>query len=175
MSVFEERINHKPFEYPECVQFKKAIQGSYWVVDEFNFSKDISDYNSKLSEAERDCIRKCMLAISQVEVTVKKFWGSLHDRLPKPEINQVGSTFSESEVRHEDAYSELLSVLGLNDQFEKIFDIPCIIGRVNYLRKYQNYLKDEDPRKFLKSVILFSLFVENVSLFSQFFITQKSF
>ena len=168
MSIFDERINYKPFEYPECIKFKKAIQGSYWVVDEFGFSKDITDFN-KLDEGEQSCIEKCMLGISQVEVDVKKFWNSLYDRLPKPEFNAVGVTFAESEERHSDAYARLLEVLGLNDRFEKIFDIPCIIGRVNYLRKYKNYLKDEDPRKFLKALILFSLFVENVSLFSQFF------
>ncbi len=173
MSIFDERINYKPFEYPACEGFVKAIQGSYWVVDEFNFSKDVTDYNTKLDVAERDCIKKSMLAISQIEVSVKKFWGCLHDRLPKPEFNAVGAAFSESELRHSEAYSKLLEVLGLNGQFEKIFGIPCIIGRVNYLKKYQTYLKDEDPRKFLKALILFSLFVENVSLFSQFFIISN--
>ena len=173
MSIFDERINYKPFEYPECDQFIKAIQGSYWVVDEFNFTKDINDFNVSISDEERDCIKKCMLAISQIEVSVKKFWGSLHDRLPKPEFNAVGAVFSESELRHSEAYSKLLEVLGLNDQFEKIFSIPCIIGRVKYLKKYQTYLKDEDPRKFIKALVLFSLFVENVSLFTQFFMISN--
>jgi len=169
MSIFDERINYKPFEYSECQRFIEAIQGSYWVASEFNFSQDIVDFHL-LSEGEQDCLKKSMLAISQVEISVKQFWGSLYERLPKPEFNSVGAVFSESESRHSEVYSKLLEVLGLNDEFEKIFTIPCIIGRVNYLKKYKTYLKDEDPRNFLKALILFSLFVENVSLFSQFFI-----
>ena len=53
-----------------------------------------------------------MLAISQIEVAVKSFWGDLYHRIPKPEIGSVGSTFAESEVRHADAYSHLLEILG---------------------------------------------------------------
>ena len=38
-----------------------------------------------------------MLAISQIEVAVKSFWGNIFQRMPKPEIGSVGATFSESE------------------------------------------------------------------------------
>ena len=40
--------------------------------------------------------------------------------MPKPEIGAVGFTFAESEVRHMDAYSHLLEILGLNNEFQKI-------------------------------------------------------
>ena len=45
-----------------------------------------------------------MLAISQVEVDVKKFWGNLQ-HIPKYEFSAVGSVFSDSETRHAEAYS----------------------------------------------------------------------
>lgn len=172
MSIFDERVHFKPFEYPECEQFVKAINQSFWVVDEWNFIEDIAQFNN-LDKPDQDIIRKSMLAISQVEVSVKAFWGDIFKTLPKPEVNLVGSTFAESEVRHSLAYSKLLEVLGLNEEFERIYDIPCIIGRVNYLKKYKNYLIQEDKKKVLKSLILFSLFVENVSLFSQFFVISS--
>ena len=37
MSLFDERVNLKPYEYPHLLKFKTAIQQSYWVHDEFNF------------------------------------------------------------------------------------------------------------------------------------------
>lgn len=74
-----------------------------------------------------------MLAISQVEVSVKTFWAKLYDRLPKPELANVGMIFAESEVRHSDAYSHLLELLGLNSIFEEIEDIPALNQRVDYL------------------------------------------
>ena len=48
-----------------------------------------------------------MLAISQIEVAVKSFWGDIYHKIPKPEVGAVGATFAEreSEVRHTDAYS----------------------------------------------------------------------
>ena len=55
-----------------------------------------------------------MLAISQIEIAVKTFWGDIYKRMPKPEIGNVGATFAESEVRHADAYSHLIQLLGLN-------------------------------------------------------------
>ena len=85
----------------------------------------------------------------------------------------VGATFSESEVRHERAYSHLLEKLGLNEEFEKIYEIPAIIDRHNYLKKYKDFSNARLEEKFLRSIILFSLFIENVSLFSQFFVIMS--
>ena len=33
-NIFERRGNYKPFEYPEMEPFVKAIQRTYWIVDE---------------------------------------------------------------------------------------------------------------------------------------------
>jgi ribonucleoside-diphosphate reductase beta chain len=46
-----------------------------------------------------------------------------------------------------------------------------VSGRVKYLRKYLKNVYGEDRRKqYIYAIILFTLFVENVSLFSQFYI-----
>ena len=93
--------------------------------------------------------------------------------MPKPEVGAVGATFSESEVRHSDAYSHLLEILGLNNEFDKIQDIPALANRVNSLTSAVKYLKSESNRDFTMSLILFSLFIEHVSLFSQFLIIMS--
>ena len=114
-----------------------------------------------------------MLAIAQVEVAVKTFWGDLYNRIPKPEVGSVGFTFAESEVRHQDAYAHLLEILGLNSEFERIKDIPALIDRVNYLNKAAIFARTEDDRDYTLSLLLFSLFIEHVSLFSQFLIIMS--
>jgi len=133
----------------------------------------IHDYKANISDKERNAIKNAMLAISQVEVAVKNFWGDLHNRMSKPEVGAVGATFSESEVRHSDAYSHLLEILGLNNEFDKIQDIPALANRVNSLTSAVKYLKSESNRDFTMSLILFSLFIEHVSLFSQFLIIMS--
>lgn len=171
--IFKSRINLKPYEYPSLVEYKEAIQHSYWLHTEFNYTSDIHDYKVNISDKERNAIKNAMLAISQVEVAVKNFWGDLHNRMSKPEVGAVGATFSESEVRHSDAYSHLLEILGLNNEFDKIQDIPALANRVNSLTSAVKYLKSESNRDFTMSLILFSLFIEHVSLFSQFLIIMS--
>lgn len=171
--IFEHRLNLKPYEYPELLEYVDSIRHSYWIHTEFKFDGDIQDFKVRLDEKERDAIRKTMLAISQIEVAVKTFWGNLYNRLPKPEIGSVGATFSESEVRHHDAYSHLLEILGLNEEFQNLKNEPVIMQRIDYLEGSLKFAKTDENRDYAKSVLLFSLFIEHVSLFSQFLIIMS--
>ena len=168
--IFEKRVNLKPYEYPQLYEYVPAIRHSYWIHTEYNFTSDIQDFKSRLNDVERSAIKNTMLAISQIEVAVKSFWGDLYHRMPKPEIGAVGSTFAESEVRHADAYSHLLEILGLNEEFKALKKKPVIMKRVQYLENALRNSKSDDDRSYAEAVLLFSLFIEHVSLFSQFLI-----
>jgi ribonucleoside-diphosphate reductase beta chain len=168
--IFAKRTNFKPYEYPELYEYTTAVRHSYWVHTEFNFTSDVQDFHVNVNEAERNAIKNAMLAIAQIEVAVKTFWGDIYKKMPKPEIGAVGATFAESEVRHADAYAHLLEILGLNDEFKKIKDIPVIQDRMSYLEKVIDLSRTQENKDYFKSVMLFSLFVEHVSLFSQFLI-----
>ena len=109
--IFERRVNFKPFEYPELIAFKEAIRESYWTHDEFTFEGDIQDFHVNCSPAEATVIQNTMLAISQIEVSVKTFWAKLYDRMPKPEIAAVGMGFAEC---HKEG-TEILTVDGWKD------------------------------------------------------------
>lgn len=173
MTIFDKRIEFKPFEYPEVMSFIDAINHSYWLHTEWNFISDIQDFNTILSEEERNTIKNALLAISQIEVSVKSFWGKIGDKLPKPEFNAVGATFSESEVRHERAYSHLLEILNLNNDFSLLLQNPVIQGRVEYLTKYLKNASENTKQAYTLTLALFSLFIENVSLFSQFLLIKS--
>ena len=169
-NIFEKRITLKPYEYPELYEYVPAIRHSYWIHSEFNFTSDIQDFKTRLSDTERSAIKNTMLAISQIEVAVKSFWGDIYHKIPKPEVGSVGATFAESEVRHADAYSHLLEILGLNKEFKELKKKPAIMKRVKYLETALINAKSEDKQEYAESVLLFSLFIEHVSLFSQFLI-----
>lgn len=173
MSIFKKRVHFKPFEYPEVLSYVDAINHSYWIHTEWNFLSDIQDFHTKLSPKEKNAVKNTLLAVSQIEVSVKAFWGKLYDRFPKPEFNAVGATFAESEVRHERAYSHLLEVLDLNGDFEMLLEQPVIQGRVDYLTKYLKGASDNSNENYTLTLALFSLFIENVSLFSQFAIIKS--
>lgn len=167
-NIFEKRTSFRPFEYSEIEQFKSAIQHSVWLFSEWSFVSDVQDFHTKLNPIEKNAIKNALLAISQIEVSVKRFWAKIGERFPKAEFDQVGIVFAESEVRHSDAYSHLLQVLGLNGDFEMLLQNPVIQGRVDYLTKYLKGASDNSNENFTLTLTLFSLFIENVSLFSQF-------
>lgn len=173
LDLFKKRVNFKPYEYPHLVAYQEAIQHSYWLFSEFNYTSDIQDFKVSVDDKERNAIKNAMLAVSQVEVAVKNFWGEIHLRMPKPEVGAVGAVFAESEVRHSDSYSHLLEILGMNDEFDNIDKIPALNNRVKYLNKVGEISRSEDNRDYTLSLILFSLFIENVSLFSQFLIIMS--
>jgi ribonucleoside-diphosphate reductase beta chain len=172
-NIFEARVNILPYEYPQLLAYKDAIRHSYWIDTEYNFTTDIDDFRVKVTDEEREVIKRTMLAIAQIEVNVKTFWADLYKRMPITEIGDVGMTFAESEVRHKDAYARLLRILGLEDEFKTVVDIPAIKGRIAYLKKYLDGSRSKDNKMYAKSVLLFSLFIEHVSLFSQFLIMMS--
>lgn len=172
-NIFEPRTNILPYEYPELLAYKDAIRHSYWIDTEYNFTTDIDDFRVKVTDSEREVIKKTMLAIAQIEVNVKTFWADMYKRMPITEIGDVGMTFAESEVRHKDAYARLLRILGLEEEFKTVIDIPAIGNRIKYLKKYLDGTRSKDNKMYTKSVLLFSLFIEHVSLFSQFLIMMS--
>jgi ribonucleoside-diphosphate reductase beta chain len=172
-SLFRKRQNLKPYEYPELADYVDAIRHSYWIHSEFNYTSDVDDFKTNVDKAEKTAIEHSMLAIAQIEVAVKTFWGDIYKRMPKPEVGAVGATFAESEVRHMEAYSHLLEILGLNDRFEELEEVPAIKKRMDYLDSVAAPSPSATDREYTQSVLLFSLFIEHVSLFSQFLVMMS--
>ena len=111
MGLFEKRINYKPFEYPEVMQFIEAINKSFWVHSEVDFTADIQDFHSQLEPHEKNVVKNALLSIAQIEVGVKTFWGNLYNHLPKPEFNGLGATFAECYIEG----TEVLTKTGWKD------------------------------------------------------------
>ncbi|MBY0537109.1 MAG: ribonucleotide-diphosphate reductase subunit beta [Chitinophagaceae bacterium] len=168
MGLFDKRINYKPFEYPEVLKFTEAINKSFWVHSEVDFTADTQDFHSHLNHAEKTAIKNSLLTIAQIEVSVKSFWGNLYHHFPKPELNGLGTTFAECEFRHSEAYSRLLEVLGYNDEFEKLIEVPVVKERLKFLSKALSKVNSSNEKEYVTSLILFTILIENVSLFSQF-------
>ena len=161
--IFKKRVEYKPFEYPEVQQFIDAMNKTFWVHSEVNFDADVQDFKTKLKPHEQECIKRNALAIAQVEVAVKPFWGDIHKVLPKPEFNNLGATFAESEIRHGEAYARLIEVMGYNDEFKKLLEVPVFKRKLELFEKH--FGPDID---FVDKLLFFAIVIENSSLFSQF-------
>ena len=170
MSIFKEQISRKPNLYPWTEQFIEAMHNGFWTDKEFNFKSDVQQFKVELNDQEREIIIRTLSAIGQIEVAVKTFWAKLGENLPHPSLCDLGYVMANIEVIHNNAYERLLDVLGLNDIFEENLKLEWIQGRVKYLRKYTHKFYKDSKKQYLYALILFTLFVENVSLFSQFYI-----
>ena len=168
--LFEEQLSRKPDLYPWSRDFIDAMWQGHWTPNEFNFQSDLHDYKVNLSEEERVIIKNTLSAIAQIEVAVKKFWARLGDNLPHPSMSDLGLTMANIECVHNLAYEKLLTVLDLENVFEENLKLDIIKGRVNYLQKYNHKYYKDSKKQYIYSIILFTLFVENVSLFSQFYV-----
>lgn len=169
-SIFEEQISRKPNRYPWTKQFIEAMHDNPWSDREFNFTSDVQNFKVDLTEQEREIIVRDLSAIGQIEVAVKTFWAKLGENLPHPALQDLGYVMANVEVIHNNAYERLLSVLGLEERFEENLKLDFIQGRVKYLRKYTHRFYKDSKKQYLYALILFTLFVENVSLFSQFYV-----
>jgi ribonucleoside-diphosphate reductase beta chain len=167
--IFNEQIARKPDHYPWTQEYKDAMHNGFWTHKEFNFQSDIQDFKVNLTDQERIMITRALSTIGQLEISVKKFWAKIGDNLPHSSISDLGFVMANTEVIHGDAYERLLEVLGIEDSFEEIMKLDIIKGRVNYLRKHLHKFHSDNKKQFIYSLILFTLFVENIALFSQFY------
>lgn len=173
MNIFEKRETLQPEEYPHLSKYADAITDSFWTAGHFSYDRDVRDFKTNLKEHEQEAIKRSMLAIGNVENKVKTFWARIDMRMSKPEIADVGHTFAGNEAIHKKAYKTLLELLGLDNEFSNLNEVPCMVDRGKYLTKYLEGITSRSDKEFTKSLILFVLLVENVSLFSQFLIISS--
>lgn len=170
MTIFDEQVSRKPNNYPWTEDFIQAMHNGFWTDKEFSFTSDLQDFKVALSKEEENIIIRTLSAIGQVEIDIKKFWARLGENLPHPSLYDLGITMANVEVIHNNAYERLLSELDVTDIFQQNLKEEVIKGRVNYLKKHNHRYYKDSKKQYILALILFTLFVENVSLFSQFYI-----
>lgn len=168
--IFEEQVSRKPNHYPWTEDFIESMHNGFWTDKEFSFQSDIHQFHTVLTEQERQIIVRTLSAIGQIEIAVKTFWAKLGENLPHPSLSDMGYVMANIEVIHNNAYERLIEALDMEDIFEENMKLDWIQGRVKYLKKYTHRFYKDSKKQYLYALILFTLFVENVSLFSQFYI-----
>jgi ribonucleoside-diphosphate reductase beta chain len=168
--IFEEQISRKPNIYPWTEQFIESMHNGFWTDKEFSFKSDVQQFKVNLNDREKEIIIRTLSAIGQIEIAVKTFWAKLGENLPHPALQDLGYVMANTEVIHNNAYERLITTLGLEDVFENNLKLDWIQGRVKYLKKYTHRFYKDSKKQYLYALILFTLFVENVSLFSQFYV-----
>lgn len=170
MGVFDEQISRKPDGYKWAKDYIVSMHSGFWTDKEFSFSSDVQDFKIHFTKQEKEIIIKTLSAIGQIEIAVKTFWAKLGDNLPHPSLQDLGYVMANVEVIHNFAYERLIDVLDISHVFEENLKLDCMNGRVKYLKKYTHKFYKDSKKQYIYALVLFTLYVENVSLFSQFYI-----
>ena len=174
--LFTERLEYKPFEYPEYYTegWLKQMQ-AFWLHTEISMQGDVKDWNEKLSKEEKHLVGNILLGFAQTECAVSDYWtGMVTKWFPKWEIKQMAMSFGSQETIHATAYSYLNETLGLED-FSAFLHEPATAEKFEHLTETQADWTHGDlnqnstaRREVARSLSIFSAFAEGVSLYSSF-------
>jgi len=176
MGLFDERIEYKPFEYPEYYNegWLKQAQ-AFWLHTEISMQGDVKDWKENLLPHEKNLVGNILLGFAQTECAVSDYWtGMVTKWFPKHEIKQMAMMFGSQETIHATAYSYLNETLGL-ENFSAFLHEPTIAEKFEYLLSteadynHADLSQSSKARKDVaKSIAIFSAFAEGVSLYSSF-------
>jgi len=176
MSIFKERIEYKPFEYPEYYTEGWLPQAqAFWLHTEIPMQSDIKDWKENLMPHERNLVGNILLGFAQTECAVSDYWTTMVTNwFPKHEIKQMAMIFGSQETIHATAYSYLNETLGLED-FAAFLHEPTMADKFEHLSgvdtdyNYEDLQKNPAARREVaRSLAIFSAFAEGVSLYSSF-------
>ena len=175
-NLFIERVEFKPFEYPEYYTegWLKQAQ-AFWLHTEISMQGDVKDWNEKLTKGEKNLVGNILLGFAQTECAVSDYWTTMVTKwFPKHEIKQMAMMFGSQETIHATAYSYLNETLGLED-FAAFLNEHAISEKFELLTStsadytHTNLAEDDKARKEVaRSLAIFSAFAEGVSLYSSF-------
>lgn len=176
MSLFKDRIEYKPFEYPVYYTegWLKQAQ-AFWLHTEISMQGDVKDWNENLMPHEKNLVGNILLGFAQTECAVSDYWTTMVTQwFPKHEIKQMAMMFGSQETIHATAYSYLNETLGLED-FSAFLHEPATADKFEMLTSteadwtHEDLEKDARARKDVaRSLAIFSAFAEGVSLYSSF-------
>ena len=169
MSLLEERVVYKPFEYPKAYDYWLKQQQAHWLHTEVPMMSDITDWSSNLNETEKNIIGSILKGFAQTETVVNDYWSGLVTKwFRKPEVIMMATTFGAFETIHAEAYSLLNETLGLENFAEFMEDEATMAKIENLTAVRDSFNGEKDIHEIAKSLAIFSAFTEGVNLFSSF-------
>ncbi len=171
----------RPMKYPIFFEmYKNAIKNT-WTVDEVDFSTDLVDLHSKLTESEKHLIHRLVAFFATGDSIVgNNLVLNLYKHINSPEARLYLSRQLYEEALHVQFYLTLLDNYIPNpDERAKAFDavenIPSIKRKADFCFKWIDSINDlkeinttEDRRKFLMNVICFATCIEGLFFFAAF-------
>jgi len=167
MSVFEGREYYKPFEYPWAFEAYDQQQKMHWLPSEVPLHEDVNDWNSKMSDPEKNLVKQILTFFTQGDVDIAQAYMDVYiPMFKKPEVRMMLSAIATSEANHAHSYSLLNDTIGMDDREYKAFqEYKEMADKHNYLWQSKG---GTDNQKVIRDMAVFSAFGEGLQLFGSF-------
>jgi ribonucleoside-diphosphate reductase beta chain len=171
----------RPMRYPEFYEmYRNAIKNT-WTVDEVDFSLDVTDLRSKMSEADRHLIHRLVAFFATGDTIVaNNLVLNLYQHINAPEARMYLSRQLYEEALHVQFYLTLLDTYipdpgERNKAFAAIENIASIRQKGEFCFKWIDSVQDlkrletrEQRRQFLLNLICFAACIEGLFFFAAF-------
>ena len=171
----------RPMKYPIFYEMYKNGIKNTWTVDEVDFSTDLVDLNTKMTDSEKHLIHRLVAFFATGDSIVSNnLVLNLYKHINSPEARLYLSRQLYEEALHVQFYLTLLDtyIPHPDDRakaFSAVDNIPSIKKKADFCFKWMDSINDldklettEDRRKFLMNVICFATCIEGMFFFAAF-------
>jgi ribonucleoside-diphosphate reductase beta chain len=171
----------RPMKYPIFYEMYKNGIKNTWTVDEVDFSTDLVDLHSKMTESEKHLIHRLVAFFATGDsIVANNLVLNLYKHINSPEARLYLSRQLYEEALHVQFYLTLLdNYIPHPDERAKAFaaveNIPSIKKKADFCFKWMDSINDlgelkttEDRRKFLMNLICFATCIEGMFFFAAF-------
>lgn len=170
--VFSTRDYFKPLNFDWAFSHWLQQQKMHWLPEEVPLHEDVRDWNSKLTDNERDLLAQIFRFFTQGDIDVSE--GYVDRYLPifkLPELRMMLLAFANMETIHIHAYSLLLETIGMPEAEYKAFkEIKAMADKHMFVTEGASDMVkgfSQDQRTAF-DIATFSAFTEGLHLFSSF-------
>ena len=166
MSLLNARAIYKPFKYPWAYDAWLQQQRIHWIPEEVPLADDVSDWNRKLTKAERNLLSQIFRFFTQSDIEVNNCYMKHYSQVFKPtEVQMMLAAFSNMETIHIAAYSHLLDTIGMPEvEYQAFLQIKEMRDKYDYMQQFNTNTKIN----IAKTLAIFGAFTEGLQLFATF-------
>lgn len=179
-NILSSRDYYKPMDYEWAFEYYHEQQKMHWIPDEVPLHHDVSDWNNKISDAEKNLLTQIFRFFTQGDVDVAQ--GYYNNYIPVfklPELRMMMGAFANMEGVHQHAYSLLLDTVGMAEaEYRAFASFEEMSAKHEYVSKFDLFdfedLESRDSlRDIAENIAVYSAFTEGLQLFSSFAILMN--
>jgi ribonucleoside-diphosphate reductase beta chain len=171
----------RPMKYPAFFDMYKAAIRNTWTVEEVDFAADVTDLNTRMTEAERHLIKRLVAFFATGDSIVgNNLVLNLYKHINSPEARMYLSRQLFEEAQHVEFYLTLLDTYIPEPEertaaFGAVDNIPSIHKKAQFCFRWMDSVQqleavrtESEKRQFLLNLICFACCIEGLFFFAAF-------